>query len=697
MLKRLQIPSPQSCYEWYRGHDLRRRAANYSGIWVSMWLWEILSIVLSGICIILIFVILKIHNQKPVPHFAYGITLNAIISTLTTFSKSLLLVSVAAAISQLKWHRFQNKEGRRIIDTQRFDDASRGPWGSLVFLAGPSRWSLASMGALVSILALAFEPFTQQLTTYPVRKTMLLTPGAGSLNLHRAKHYPDVYQSDSEINDAYGNIENRMAASIWDLSDEATSFATPQCPTGNCTWEEFESLAFCTSCQNKTSDIKLSGASLSWDSSSTQQMPMKYVNPILDMYDLPEKGHLHLSADFPCRIYNHDLIISGKLYTSGSKHVYPGHMSYPRHVFLTDVDSYGAFLRQGRIAFLLKDGVRLNSSDDSKWQSYRLPLLKFCHIELERADHDGIERISVRQATACHLEPCIKRYSFSVSNGIPMLDTLGERYGFWYVNATTLKYFNDTFYYVDTGAPFEGPDLTLGLSWADVPVKDGLVLSDEHSKTSFLDRSSMGYSFDWKDLTLFRRGRFQYQGKVFVNEEFTSAERNHIMKNSSIQFKKEFLTASRIDIQDIQTLTLRQIADKGGLTWAIPRIAAAASRHLRDKDAIPVPGYAYTSSIIVEARWPWLILPVTIWISGAMFLVLTMWFCRGNDRLLWKTSSLPLIYHGFQDHDVEYIKITGEGLENVSGMEKYSQHLHARIRRDSIDGRLKLTRTLPLT
>ncbi|KAI1736969.1 hypothetical protein F4680DRAFT_460729 [Xylaria scruposa] len=647
-----------------------------------MWLWEILSIALSGICIILIFVILKIHNQKPVPQFAYGITSNAIISTLATFSKSLLLVSVAAAISQLKWHWFQNTEGRRVIDTQRFDDASRGPWGSLVFLVGPSRWSLASMGALVSILALAFEPFTQQLTTYPVRKTVVSSRGVGPSNLHRARHFPDIYyysQSRGGMNAAHGDIQNRMAATIWDLSDEATSFATAQCPTGNCTWGEFESLAFCTSCQNKTTDIELLGANLSWDSSTAQQMAINYSDPTQDKYYLPDKAFsLHPSADFPCKIFRPDHIIIGRLDKSilSKNHVYPRHMTYPRHVFLTDVDSYDASLRQDRIDFLLKNGVRLNSSDFSKWQSHRLPTLKFCHIELERADHNDLERILVRQATVCHLEPCVKRYSFSVLNGIAMLDTLGERYGFWYVNATTLRYSNDTFYYVDTGEPFQGPEMQLPLSWADVPVKNGLLLSDEHSTQPYLDRSSIGYSLDWKDLTLFRRGRFQYEGEILVDESFADLERNHLMKNSSIQFKKEFLIASDISIEDIQTLTLRQIADKGGLTWAIPRIAAAASRYLRDEDTISVQGYAYTFNPIVVARWPWLILPVAIWLCGA---------------------TLPLLYHGFQDHDVEAIKVAGEGLEHVSGMEKISQKLYARILRDSINGQPKLTRTLPPT
>lgn len=61
------------------------------------------------------------------------ITPNAIISVLATLNKASLLLPVAEMLVQLKWLWFQARE-RRVFDLQVFDDASRGPLGSLRFL-----------------------------------------------------------------------------------------------------------------------------------------------------------------------------------------------------------------------------------------------------------------------------------------------------------------------------------------------------------------------------------------------------------------------------------------------------------------------------------------------------------------------------------------------------------------------------------
>lgn len=57
-----------------------------------------------------------------------------------------------------------------MIDIQRFDDASRGPWGSLIFLWKFRLTALTSSGeCLITIAALAIDLFAQQVLEFPFR------------------------------------------------------------------------------------------------------------------------------------------------------------------------------------------------------------------------------------------------------------------------------------------------------------------------------------------------------------------------------------------------------------------------------------------------------------------------------------------------------------------------------------------------
>jgi hypothetical protein len=71
-------------------------------------------------------------DQKPIFSW-HGVSLNTIISILSTASKAWLLLTVDAAISQWKWILFSHD--RRILnDFGVIDSASRGPLGSLKLL-----------------------------------------------------------------------------------------------------------------------------------------------------------------------------------------------------------------------------------------------------------------------------------------------------------------------------------------------------------------------------------------------------------------------------------------------------------------------------------------------------------------------------------------------------------------------------------
>lgn len=96
------------------------------------WKVEILSWIGALCCFVAAVVVLRVLNHRPLPDLQFGITPNAILSLLATFTEALLLVPVSSAIGQVKWLQVSRK--RPMLDLRVIDEGSRGAWGSLLLL-----------------------------------------------------------------------------------------------------------------------------------------------------------------------------------------------------------------------------------------------------------------------------------------------------------------------------------------------------------------------------------------------------------------------------------------------------------------------------------------------------------------------------------------------------------------------------------
>lgn len=97
-----------------------------------VWLPETASILASVFSLYILAFLLTFFDGKPVFEWN-GITLNTVVSTLSTASKAALLHAIEELISQWKWILFTRK-CRSLLDFERIDAASRGPMGSLVLI-----------------------------------------------------------------------------------------------------------------------------------------------------------------------------------------------------------------------------------------------------------------------------------------------------------------------------------------------------------------------------------------------------------------------------------------------------------------------------------------------------------------------------------------------------------------------------------
>lgn len=117
------------------GNHVQRPAGRATALF-KIWWTEILSIAFSLGCIATNAGVLAAFDGRPYRSWRIAqadITPNAIISILATFTRASFLLTIGETIGQLKWLFFQARP-QRVSDLQIFDDASRGPLGSLRLL-----------------------------------------------------------------------------------------------------------------------------------------------------------------------------------------------------------------------------------------------------------------------------------------------------------------------------------------------------------------------------------------------------------------------------------------------------------------------------------------------------------------------------------------------------------------------------------
>ena len=108
--------------------------SSLNSAWINdWWLLEILSWLLAALAFGMIILTLALHDDKPIPEWPSGITVNSLISVLSQTGQWGLMGSVAKALGQLKWLWFTRSK-RPLMDFVALDEASKGPWGSSLLL-----------------------------------------------------------------------------------------------------------------------------------------------------------------------------------------------------------------------------------------------------------------------------------------------------------------------------------------------------------------------------------------------------------------------------------------------------------------------------------------------------------------------------------------------------------------------------------
>lgn len=321
------------------------------------------------------------------PSFPKGLTLNTIISILATGSKSALLCMIGTLMGQLKWIWFQGEERSLLHDLQSLDDVSRGPWGSMMLLLRPHKGRfLLSLGATITIFALAFDPFLQQILTFPVRH---VANDSSTAAVQQA-----VVPQIPLVEGAGIPLSNSFHAGMYSEHFDVT----PICPSGNCTWPSFQSVGWCSKCEDFTSIATLVGCDIASFNTSS-----------------------HDNQTVPCNI-----TLANGLWVRND---ITGYWS-------SDLSS-SPFVEGFMMDFTQNRVANLNDNSFAYFNQSILgvtsPLRAIAHVRLTVPTYNTTSQfqrnLNLISTMGCVLSPCVRTYNVSVSKGITTTQTSTPEFG----------------------------------------------------------------------------------------------------------------------------------------------------------------------------------------------------------------------------------------------------------------------------
>lgn len=237
------------------------------------WALEYVAIFLSIFTTILLILLLVFADGKPVSRFSASfLSFNTIISILGALIHAALAYAIGSCLAQEKWNWYK-KRPDSLAGFERFEQASRGPWGSLWLILWINIRHWAVLGALVTIVLLAFEPFLQAVVSFGGKldgaSESLPHARLGWVSRMDAGVYTDVGGAtaammlpDGEtmmVSTFQSQPEMSMVAALYAGFDsgKASSELTPSytCASGNCTWAPFTSLGVCSACNDVSSSL----------------------------------------------------------------------------------------------------------------------------------------------------------------------------------------------------------------------------------------------------------------------------------------------------------------------------------------------------------------------------------------------------------------------------------------------------------
>lgn len=689
------------------------------------WFLEILNAILLLVAIFAIVATLYIHAGQPVPQWPFHITINAMLSIYAVVFKASMAFIQTSCIGQMQWSWFSGSP-RPLHDLVLFHDAGQGPWGSLTWLwAHHVRQPAAALGACIIIVAMAVDPFVQQLIQ-PVDCTEQLR-GAPTASVPAANIV--TYDGFSDA------LQPSFMAGFY-TRQNLTDF---ECTTGNCTFaEDYTTLGFCSSCEDVSAKVTITkNCTVISDQNMTGYPgPCGGYSVTSEDFELPVIWNITTSyPPFDLTFYHNwmnttwweQMADQDVPYEDDTPDVFTIQASPRFEPYMIASDTL-AWPHPNQVAFGVDVGVIYGMSENSIFrQDPRDPQQNLTGCDDASSNNTWYCR--GYGAATCLMQPCLRTYSAGVTAGRlteTLVDQTDPEEDWGYTNVDGAEIVKGYFGLVDKGCinaeqqqrlAAEGYDKVSDNQTRWLPYKvtydptqpnatayndtlsfsllanHCLFLVDElfvdgiwsQALTGFLLGTVKRYSPGYDPLNEATPIQTTLEDRISLGRtSFKGPDAVRYMWNSG----RVNMTGIRDPMENLAQALTFWVRSAGG---GVPRQDGIFNRR--------VTGEVLHYAICAQVAWAWLALPAALTVLTLLLLASTMQATSRGRLPVWKSSPLTMLFHGpggrywMNEGLVATNAATKPGSEDTStkrGMEKFAARVSVKLGDNGGHGELRL-------
>ncbi|KAH1644592.1 hypothetical protein KXX16_001819 [Aspergillus fumigatus] len=600
------------------------------------------------------------HQGKPLPQWPFRVSINTLLSIYGGVMKAATIYVVGSCVGQLQWSWFSSE--RPLIDLSRLADLSHGD------LFGAFRWlwsnhirePFITLGAIVAIASLAFEPFIQQLTSY----------GDCSVPLKNLRVAPNIPRTNyivqrSGVSSAQSGDPEIAQAILLGLVGGPNLLASTGCTTGNCTFPTaYTSAGICSTCEDISSNITVTKTCRGENSSVVDCANATYQQSLVwaDRITSASYGGVELTNVSWTPMQNESLLfhVDTALYPQWSKFV-----------------MFGVVIVWGETTY-----------SQAKVNPLTTEPLHGC----EDPSTNNTWACRGYGSAYCKLRFCTRTYNASVEAGILVENNIEE-------SPSSTK---------ELGSP--PPEALAGASAATLGLLDLRCINDVELR----ELRNVGYNISsasprWAGYGV-DHDLFQLDGNKFqTNWFYVAGALSGNVSTGRIQSSRSTIGPKVLqNIEPLSTLSgdggpillySNSKVDFGSISAKLSNVATHMTTMVRQTGNVnhsaPAEGVVFHYATCLNVHWIWIILPsIAAGCVVALLAAVILLTAHGGTRI-WKGNVLALLFHGPGGAGWSSMPVSDEDGDNVlsklntnQGMEQRAREIKVKLDQSSDSAQL---------